>query len=74
MNRFNFKNRIVPLLLGFSLFYIQAADKDPIEKQLNVKKAQPASKNERLTRSGRTTGEFISSTENPFEKYPALAA
>ena len=72
MNRFNFKNRIVPLLLGFSLFYIQAADKDTIEKQLNVKKAQPASKNERLTRAGRTTGEFIPSTENTFEKSLAL--
>ena len=28
MNRYNFKNRFVLLLLGFSLFYIQAADKD----------------------------------------------
>ena len=68
MNRFNFKNRIVPLLLGFSLFYTQAADKDAIEKQLNVNKVQPGSKNEHLTRSARTTGEFIPTTENTFEK------
>ena len=68
MNRFNFKNRIVPLLLGFSLFYIQAADKDAKEKQLNVIKAQPVNKNEHLTRPGQTAGELISSTENTFEK------
>ena len=47
----NLINRIVPLLLGFSLFYIQAADKDAIEKQLSVNKEQEAdTKNERIAK------------------------
>ena len=47
MNRYNFKNRFVLLLLGFSLFYIQAADKDAIENQPSVKNEQEAgNKNE----------------------------
>ena len=40
MNRYNFKNRFVLLLLGFSLFFIQASGKNAIENQLNVKKEQ----------------------------------
>ena len=67
MNRFNFKNRIVPLLLGFSLFFVQAADKDALEKQLNVTTAQPAGKNDRITRSG-PEREFVPKTENLFVK------
>ena len=67
MNRFNFKNRIVPLLLGFSLFFVQAADKDALEKQLNVTTAQAAGKNDRITRSG-PEREFVTKTENLFVK------
>ena len=67
MNRFNFKNRIVPLLLGFSLFFVQAADKDALEKQLNVTTAQAAGKNDRTTRSG-PEREFVTKTENLFVK------
>ena len=40
MNRYNFKNRFVLLLLGFSLFYIQASGKSDIENQLSVKSEQ----------------------------------
>ena len=42
MNRYNFKNRFVLLLLGFSLFYIQASGKSDIENQLSVKSEQEA--------------------------------
>ena len=49
MNRYNFKNRLVLLLFGFSLFYIQAADKDAIENQPSVKNKQEAgNKNEHI--------------------------
>ena len=37
MNRFKFKYRIVLLLLGFSLFYTQAADKDALGKTSNTR-------------------------------------
>ena len=68
----NFINRIVPLLLGFSLFYIQAADKDAIEKQLSVNKEQEAgNKNERIAKPV-PAGEFIPKTENTFVKSRAL--
>ena len=40
MNRYNFKNRFVLLLLGFSLFYIQASGKSATENQLSAKKEQ----------------------------------
>ena len=36
MNRFKFKYRIALLMLGFSLFYTQAADKDVNEKQIQT--------------------------------------
>ena len=49
MNRYNFKNRLVLLLFGFSLFYIQAADKDAIENQPSVNNKQEAgNKNEHI--------------------------
>ena len=67
MNRFNFKNRIAPLLLGCSLFLIRAADKDALEKQLNATTAQPANKNDNITRSG-PEREFVPKTENLFFK------
>ena len=62
MNRFNFKNRIAPLLLGFSLFFIEAADKDALEKQLNITTAPPAGKNDSITRSG-PERKFVTKTE-----------
>ena len=37
MNRFKFKYRIVLLMLGFSLFYSQAADKDATGKKTNTR-------------------------------------
>ena len=37
MNRFKYKHRIALLLLGFSLFYTQAADKDALGKTPNTR-------------------------------------
>ena len=36
MNRFKFKYRVALLMLGFSLFYTQAADKDALGKKPNT--------------------------------------
>jgi len=36
MNRFKFKYRVALLMLGFSLFYAQAADKDALRKNTNT--------------------------------------
>ena len=64
MNRYNFKNRFVLLLLGFSLFYIQAAGKDPIENKPSVKNEQTA--------DPRPMGAFIPNTKNTLEKSNVL--
>ena len=64
MNRYNFKNRFVLLLLGFSLFYIQAAGKDPIENQPSVKNEQTA--------DPRPMGAFIPNAKNTLEKSNVL--
>ena len=64
MNRYNFKNRFVLLLLGFSLFYIQAAGKDPIENQPSVKNEQTA--------NSKPMGAFIPNTKNTLEKSNVL--
>ena len=37
MNRFKFKYRVALLILGFSLFYAQAADKDALGKKTNTR-------------------------------------
>jgi len=36
MNRFKFNYRVALLMLGFSLFYAQAADKDALRKNTNT--------------------------------------
>ena len=64
MNRYNFKNRFVLLLLGFSLFYIQAAGKDPIENQPSVKNEQEAGNKNEQTADPRPMGAFIPNTKN----------
>ena len=72
MNRYNFKNRFVLLLLGFSLFYIQAAGKDSIENQPSVKNEQEAgNKNEQIA-DPKPIGTLLPNTKNILEKSNVL--
>ena len=71
MNRCNFKNRFV-LLLGFSLFYIQAAGTDPIENQPSVKNEQEAGNKNEQTADPRPMGAFIPNAKNTLEKSNVL--
>ena len=71
MKSFTLNIRIALLLFGFTLFYTQAADKDALGKNPNVKTAQPVGKIEPTTKSV-SIGEFIPKIENTFEKGPVF--
>ena len=71
MKSFTLNIRIALLLFGFTLFYTQAADKDALGKNPNVKTAQPVGKIEPTTKSV-SIGGFIPKIENTFEKGPVF--